>query len=266
MATTTDPKKLAVVTGASSGIGLELAAELGRHDYDLIIVSNDEAELDEARQRLRSECPGLSIESLVSDLATFDGVKALWEKLDVMGRPIDVLAANAGIGFAGPFAETSLDDELRCIDLNVAGQVHLVKRVLNHMLGKGSGRILITASLIALSPGPFMAIYAASKAFLHSFGLAIRNELQKTPVSVTVLMPGATESEFWDRAEMRDTNIGKSKKASPADVAKEAVASLEKGSAYVVPGIANKVRAALTALTPDTALAQANRDQGQKAD
>lgn len=260
------PHTFAVVTGASSGIGLELARELARHDYDLVIVSDDVEELAEARDRIAREFPKVSVESVEADLAERDGVAGLWSRLEAMGRPIDVLAANAGIGFAGPFSETSMDDEQRCIDLNVSSQVQLVKRTVKHMLANESGKILITASLISLSPGPFMAIYAASKAFLHSFGLAIRNELQETPVSVTVLMPGATETEFWDRAQMRDTNVGSSKKQAPEDVAKEAIASLEGQSAYVVPGVANKVRAALTALAPDTILAQANRSQAQKAE
>lgn len=257
--------ELAVVTGASSGIGLELAHELARLGYDLVIVSDDVEQLTGARERLVREHPAVSVESIDVDLAKAGGAADLWSRLEGSGRPIDVLAANAGIGFAGPFSETSLEDEQRCIDLNVSSQVQLLKRTVKHMLANQKGKILVTASLIALSPGPFMAIYAASKAFLHSFGLAIRNELQDTPVDVTVLMPGATETEFWDRAQMRDTNVGKSKKQSAKDVAKEAVASLESDSAYVVPGVANKVRAALTAITPDTILAQGNRTQAQKA-
>ncbi len=255
----------AVVTGASSGIGLELARELARHDYDLAIVSDDAAELEGARERIAGEFGRISVQSIAVDLARRDGVADLWSQLEATGRPIDVLAANAGIGFAGPFSDTSIDDEQRCIDLNVSSQVQLVKRAVRHMLANEKGKILITASLISLSPGPFMAIYAASKAFLHSFGLAIRNELQETQVGVTVLMPGATETEFWDRAQMRDTNVGASRKQAPEDVAKEAIASLESESAYVVPGVANKVRAALTAIAPDTMLAQANRSQAQKA-
>lgn len=257
-------RKLALVTGASSGIGFELARQFARNDHDLIIVADDEMQLSDARRRLESEFPGAAITDIVADLSRREATEDFWQTAVSTGRPIDVLAANAGKGVAGPFAETDLEEEVETIQLNVTSQVVIVKRALAAMLAQGHGKILITSSLIALSPGPRMAIYAATKAFLHSFALAIRDELKDAPITVTALMPGATETDFWERAEMEDTNIGKSRKASAESVAKEGYDALESGSAYVVPGMSNKVRAGLTALTPDTILAWANRDQAKE--
>lgn len=260
-----ETKKFALITGASSGIGFELARQFASHGYDLMICSNDGPQLRDAEHLLRDEFAA-EVSSVEADLRVRAGVDDLWDAYIATGRPLDALVANAGAGVAGCFLDTDLDDELGTIELNVTGQVHLCKLGLRHMKSQGHGGLLLTSSLIALSPGPFMAVYAASKAFLHSFGLAVRNELQDTPLTVTVLMPGATETDFWTRADMENTNIGESDKDSPVDVAREAFAAFEKESAYVVPGYANKVRAGLTALTPDTALAQANRDKAQETD
>ncbi len=257
-------RPLALVTGASSGIGRELARQFGLNGHDVIMAADGREKLEEARMRLQGDVPAARFETLVADLSTREGVDRLYRSLGA--RPIAVLAANAGGGVAGRFSETDLDDELSVIQLNVSGQVHLVKLVLRDMLARGEGRILITSSLVSLSPGPFMAIYAATKAFLRSFGLAIRNELEHAPVTVTVLMPGATETDFFESADMEDTNIAQGAKDDPADVAKEAYEALMKGSAQVVSGTANKLRAAAARITPDTALAQINRDQARSED
>jgi uncharacterized protein len=254
----------ALITGASSGIGFELARQFAGHGYDLMICSNDGPQLRDAERSLREEFT-VGVWAVEADLRLRNGVQELWDAYVATDRPLDALVANAGAGVAGSFLDTDLGDELDTIELNVSGQVHLCKLGLRKMQAQGHGGLLLTSSLIALSPGPFMAIYAASKAFLHSFGLAVRNELRDTPLTVTVLMPGATETDFWKRADMEDTIIGESKKDAPKKVAKEAFDAFRKGSAYVVPGYANKARAGLTALTPDTVLAQANRDKAQEA-
>jgi short-subunit dehydrogenase len=257
-------RPLALVTGASSGIGLELARQFALNGHDVVMAADGADKLEAARTRLTADVPEARFETLVADLATREGVEAVYGL--VAGRPIAVLAANAGAGIAGPFAETDLDLELATIDLNVKGLVLLVKHVLRDMLAAGGGRILITSSLVALSPGPFMAIYAATKAFLRSFGLAIRNELKDQPVSVTILMPGGTDTDFFESAGMEDTQIARSDNDDPADVAREAYEALMKGSSQVVSGTANKLRAAAAHVTPDTALAQINRDQARPVD
>lgn len=261
MSTAQSARPLALVTGASSGIGLELARQFALNGHDVVMAADGRDKLEDARTRLASEVPGGRFETVVVDLSSREGVSRLHDAL--RSRPLAALAANAGGGVAGRFSETDLDEELAAIQLNVSGQVHLVKLVLRDMLARGEGRILITSSLVSLSPGPFMAIYAATKAFLRSFGLAIRNELRDDPVTVTILMPGATDTDFFESADMEDTNIAQGDKDDPSDVAKEAYAALMKGSAQVVSGTANKLRAAAARITPDIALAQINRDQAR---
>ena len=256
-------RPLALVTGASSGIGLELARQFAVNGHDLVIAADHGDKLARAEADIAADAPEAEITTVVVDLATRQGVETLFETCRATGRPLDVLAANAGAGLAGKFAETNLEEELTSIHLNVVNQVHLIKLLLRQMLAQGGGRVLITASLVALSPGPFMAIYAATKAFLRSFGLAIRNELKDDPVTVTVLMPGATATNFWEHANMEDTSIAQGNQDDPADVAKEAYAALMKDSSQVVTGTANKMRAAAANLTPDTLLAEINRGQGQ---
>lgn len=258
-----DTRPLALVTGASSGIGLELARQFATNGHDLIIAADHADKLAQAEASIVADAPEAQIHAVTVDLATRGGVEELYRQCTSAGKPLDVLAANAGAGLAGKFVETDLEDELTSIQLNVVNQVHLVKLVLRDMVARGEGRILITSSLVALSPGPFMAIYAATKAFMRSFGLAIRNELKDEPITVTVLMPGATDTDFWEHANMEDTSIAQGSQDDPADVAKEAYKALMKGSSQVVSGTANKARAAAANLTPDTVLAEINRGQAQ---
>jgi len=260
----TEHRRLALVTGASSGIGLELAREFARRGLDVTICSDDAPQLSQAERALRAEFPQAAIEAVEADLSTRDGVETIWSAVEPHGPRLAVVAANAGAGVAGPFAETDLDDELSMIGLNVLGQVALAKHAVRHFLRHGGGSLLITSSLVAMSPGPFMAIYAATKSFLRSFGLAIREELKDHPVDVTVLMLGATDTDFFERAHMEETSIAKGSKDDPAAVAREAVDALEKGQSWVVSGMANKARAAAAAVTPDTVLAKANRGQASR--
>ena len=256
------PRPLALVTGASSGIGLELAKELARNGHDLVITAEDQAGLAEADRALHELAEGARVEAITVDLADRQGVETLHARIRNLGRPVEVLAANAGVG--GEFArETDLEAELRLIQLNVTSQVHLVKLVVRDMVERGSGRILITSSIASLMPGPFEAVYAASKAFLRSFGEAIRNELKDRGVGVTVLMPGPTETEFFHRAGMDDTKVGQGSKDDPADVAKAAYKALIADQDHVVTGAKNKVQAAATAVLPDTARAALHRKQAE---
>lgn len=253
-----DLRPLAVVTGGSSGIGFELAREFAEHGYDLVICAESMGKLQEAAQALRGLGPGggSQVEPVSADLATWDGVEQLYAALNALGRPVDVLAANAGVGVYGDFArETDLGEELRMVQLNVTSQVHLVKRVAKDMVARDRGQILITSSIAGVLPGPRAAVYAATKAFLRSFGHALRNELSDTGVGVTVLMPGPTETEFFERSGMDEAKVGEMKKDDPAMVAREAFHALEKDRAQVVAGAKTKIQAGMAALMPDTAKA-----------
>ncbi len=231
--TATATRPLAVVTGASSGIGLELARQFGTNGFDLVIAADDEAELASAAQDLRST--GATVEPVPVDLATADGVEELHRRATVGGRPVAALALNAGIGSGGPFHETSLEHELKLVDLNVRGVVQLAKLVVREMVARREGRVLVTSSIASTQPGTYNAVYNASKSFDQSFALALRAELADHGVSVTSLMPGPTESEFFERGNLTDTPLGQtSMKDDAADVARQGFEALMAGRERVV--------------------------------
>ena len=213
-------KPFAVVTGASSGIGLELAKVFAEHGFDLLITAENE-KLDHAERSLAGN--GTDVVALRADLSTAKGVEKLYDRIRKSGRPVDVLAVNAGIGVGGDFARgTDLRQELELIDLNVRSTVHLSKLVIADMVRRGSGRVLFTSSIASTMPGTFQAVYNASKSFVQAFALAIRRELRGSGVSVTSLMPGPTETDFFRRAQMEDTRVGASgQKDHPAEVARQ---------------------------------------------
>lgn len=227
-------RKFAVVTGASSGIGFELARQFAENGFDLLIGAEDEA-IQDAAERLRAFGP--DVQAMRVDLATAEGVDKFFGAIRNQERAVDALALNAGVGVGGDFVrENSLREELNLIALNVTSVVHLAKHVLPGMVAHGSGRVLITSSIAALMPGPFYATYAASKSFLLSFAEALNNELKDSGVTVTALMPGATDTEFFARAHMQDTKAGQSKKDDPALVAKQGFDALMAGEDHVIAG------------------------------
>ena len=250
----TDIRPLAVVTGASSGIGYELARQAAEDGYDLVIAA-DQPSIVEAAQAFRGM--GANVDEVQIDLSTTDGVDRL---LAVVGeRPIDALLANAGVGLGHAFLDQPWDSVRFIIDTNVTGTVYLLHRAGAKMRERGQGRILITGSIAGLMPGTFHAIYNATKAFLDSFSWALRNELENSGVTVTCLMPGATETEFFDRADVRDTKMGQSKKMGPDEVAKIGWRAMLKGEGDVVAGLGNKVQAAGAAITPESVKAEMHR-------
>jgi len=224
--------EFAVVTGASSGIGLSLAKELASRGYDLLICSEGER-LDSAEQDLRSS--GVQVIPVHANLATREGVDELWRAALNAERAIDIVCINAGVGVGGEFAETNLDAELNMVELNCVGLVHLAKHVVKHMLGHRRGRILITSSIAGEMVAPREAVYAATKAFGLSFAHSLRYELRDTGVTVTALQPGPTDTDFFHRAGMDNTEAGtKGKKTSePDDVAKDGIEALLSGKDHV---------------------------------
>jgi short-subunit dehydrogenase len=257
-----DDGRLAVVTGASSGIGYELARVFAEEGFDLLIAAED-AELTRALEQL-SEI-GVRVEAHRVDLATEAGVVELYRHIQNTGRPVDALALNAGIGAGGAFAtETDLADELKLIDLNVRGTVHLCKLVIADMVERDQGRILFTSSIAATMPGAFQAVYNASKSFVQSFALAIRNELKDTGITITSLMPGPTDTEFFERAEMEDTEVGAGEKDDPAEVARQGYDALMAGRERVVAGsFKNKVQVAAGRVLPDGTKAEKHREMAE---
>jgi short-subunit dehydrogenase len=222
----------AVVTGASSGIGLALAQDLAGRGYDLAICSAGER-LQNAAESLRSN--GTEVVEVQADLATRDGVKRFWDEVISLGRDIDVACINAGVGVGGLFAETNLEEELNMVNLNCAGTVQLAKYVVQHMTSRNRGRILFTASIAGEMVAPREAVYAATKAFDLSLAHSIRYELRDTKVTVTALQPGPTDTDFFHRAGMDDTQVGSEgkKESSPADVAKQGIEALLAGKDHV---------------------------------
>jgi short-subunit dehydrogenase len=239
------------VTGASTGIGLELARECAKNKFDLLIAAN-EPEINTAADELRRE--GGAVEPVKADLATLDGVDQLYAKIN--GRRVDALLANAGRGLGNAFLDQDFKDARYVLDTNVTGTIYLIHKVARDMRARRDGRILITGSIAGFMPGSYQAVYNGTKAFLDSFSYALREELKGSNITLTCLMPGATETEFFRRADMMDTKVGTDKKDDPADVAKNGFAAMMKGEGGVVSGLHNKMQAAVAHVMPAERLAK----------
>jgi short-subunit dehydrogenase len=255
--------EFAVVTGASSGIGYELARQFAEHGYDLLIAAED-AGIEATAADLRRDGQN-QVVAVRADLATYEGVERLYAAIRETGRPVAAIAINAGRGLGGDFTrETDLGEELNIIDVNVTSTVHLAKRVLPDMVARDEGRVLFTSSIASMMPGTYQAVYNASKSFVQSFAEALRTELKDTGVTITALMPGPTETNFFNRAEMLDTNVGASKKDDPAVVAKQGFEALMKGKEKVVAGSTKtKVQGAASKVMPDAAKAEMHRKMAE---
>jgi len=247
--TDNDHTGLALITGASSGIGLALAREFATQGFDLIITAEDDR-LEPAAHSLHET--GRAVTAVRVDLTDPKAVESLWFQATALHQPIDVAVLNAGVGVGGAFAETSLERHLALVDLNVRSTVHLAKLLSRDMVATGAGRMLFTASIAASAPGPYHATYAASKAFVHSFAEAIRIELADHGVTVTSLMPGPTDTDFFERAEMEDTAVATGAKDDPDTVARQGFEALMAGKADVVAGaFSNRIQSDLATHLPD---------------
>src|SRR3954463_9452596 len=251
-------RQFAIATGASTGIGLELAKCCARGGFDLLIAA-DEAEIDNAAVEIRKL--GADVDAVQADLSTTEGVDRLIEA--AAGRPIDALLANAGRGLGGAFLDQDFKRARFVLDTNVTGTIYLIHKAGNDMRRHNAGKILITGSIAGFTPGSFQAVYNGTKAFLDSFSFALREELKDTQVTVTCLMPGATETEFFRRAEMMDTAIGTAEKDDPADVANNGFNAMIKGEGDVVSGFKNKVQSAAANVTPAGVLASQHRKMAE---
>jgi len=250
----TNLRPLAIVTGASSGIGLELAKCCTDHGFDLLIAA-DEPKIEDVARELRAS--GASVDALQVDLATQEGVDELYAT--AKGRPIAALLANAGRGLGRAFVDQDFEEVRDVIDTNVTGTLYLIHTVLREMVRRGEGKILITGSIAGFMPGTFQAVYNGTKAMLDSFSYALREELKDSGVTVSCLMPGPTESEFFERADLMDTKVGTEKKQPAAEVAKVGFDAMMSGDAAVIAGWKNKLQATMANVTPNEVLAAQHR-------
>lgn len=247
-------RPLAVVTGASSGIGRALAQQFAEHDFSLIIAAENE-ELDDAARELRALS---EVEAVRVDLATREGVEQLWGAIKKDGRPVSALALNAGVGLGNRFVDQELSDILRLVELNVVSTVHLARLVIGEMVQRNEGKVLVTSSIASMSPGPYQALYNAGKSFEQSFA----DELKDTGVTVTALMPGPTETEFFERAGITDTKLGSGDKADAGEVARVGFEALMAGEGKVVAGdLKTKAEALGMRVLPDAVKAMMHRKQ-----
>ncbi len=249
---------MAIVTGASSGIGFELAKLCAEGGMDLLICA-DEPSIHEAGKLL--EKAGTRVEAVQADLASMEGVDKLCSALQ--GRPVSALLANAGRGLGHAFLDQDFAQIVRVIDTNVTGTLYLIHKIGRDMRARGQGRILITGSIAGFMPGTYQAVYNGTKALLDSFSFALRAELKDSGVTVTCLMPGATETEFFERADMMDTKVGVEKKQPADEVAKLGYDAMMRGEGDVIAGWNNKLRAAIANVTPNELLAEQHRKMAE---
>jgi short-subunit dehydrogenase len=251
-------RPLAVVTGASAGIGYELARICAEEGHDLVVAA-DQPKIQEAAHEFRSL--GVEVEAVQADLATLEGVDKLVTAL--RGRPVAALLANAGHGLGGAFLDQDFGQVRHVVDTNITGTLYLIQKVGREMRARREGRILITGSIAGFLPGTYQAVYNGTKAFIDSFAFALRHELNDSGVTVTCLMPGATETDFFERADMMDTKVGTSKKDSAADVARTGYDAMMKGQGDVVTGWQNKLKTAIASITPAGILAEQHRKEAE---
>ena len=251
-------RPFAIVTGASTGIGLELAKCCAREGFDLLIAA-DEPQIEAAAADIRTR--GASVDAVQADLSTIEGVDKLYAAMQ--GRGVDALLANAGHGLGHGFLDQHFQRARHVIDTNITGTVYLIHRVGNDMRRRNAGRILITGSIAGFIPGSFQAVYNGTKAFLNSFSFALREELRDTNITVTCLMPGATETNFFERADMMDTSVGVANKDDAAEVAKAGFDAMMRGEGDIVTGIKNKIQSAAANILPAGLLAKQHRKQAE---
>jgi len=250
-------RKLAVVTGASSGIGLEIAKLAGKDGYDLIVAAD--TPFVEAGPALKDL--GANVEQVEGDLATQNGLDQLLQRIG--DRPVEVLVANAGHGLGHGFLDQSPAEWQHVINTNITGTLLLIQPIVRRMVQRGEGKVLITGSIAGHLAGSFQAVYNGSKAFIDSFAAALNEEIRDSGVTVTCLKPGATETNFFHRAELDDTKVGQAKKDDPADVAKAGWEAMQKGEPAVIYGLKNKMQVAAAGMMTDATTAKLHRAQAE---
>jgi len=258
-------RHFALITGASSGIGYELAKRFAKDHFNLVIVGREEASLQRAAVVFKEQ--GIEVIIITADLFEPNAATDLYDQIKTKNIQIDVLVNNAGQGVYGKFADTDLNKELDIIQLNIASLVTLTKLYVREMVARGSGRILNVASIAGKIPGPYQAVYHGTKAFVHSFSEAVRAEIKDTPVTITSLLPGPTDTDFFNKADMLDSKaVQEGELADPADVAKDGYEAMIAGKDMVISGLKNKLQVAVGNIMPDSMLAEQTGKQQEPVD
>jgi hypothetical protein len=254
-----------LITGATQGIGYELAKLFAKDSYNLVIVARHQQELDQKAAELRQH--GIEVVPIAKDLFNRSEAMELFEELIRRGIQIDILVNNAGQGVYGLFKDNELERELEIIDLNIAATVILTKHIVRQMIERNSGKILNLASIASKTPGPWQAVYHGTKAFMLSFSESLRSELKDTEITVTALLPGATDTDFFNKADMNDSKIVQEQDLSdPADVAKDGYEALMSGKDKIVSGMKNKIMVGMSNIMPDTMVAEQMKKMQEPAD
>ena len=255
--------KYALITGATSGIGYELAKLFAKDNYNLIIVSRNQQQLDVTAKELREN--GIDVITFAKDLFNRNEVFSLCEDVKLTGIQVDVLVNDAGQGAYGLFQDNDIERELKIIDLNIGALTILTKHFLKEMVARNDGKILNLASIASETPGPWQAVYHGTKAYVLSLTEAIREEVKDTNITVTALLPGATDTDFFNKAGMQNAKIVQDKESlsNPADVAKDGYDALMSGDDKIISGFKNKVMVGMSHITPDTVVAH-NMNEMQK--
>jgi short-subunit dehydrogenase len=250
------PPKYALITGATSGIGYELAKLFAADGYNLIIVARTVADLERTAAEFSSQY-NVNVTTIAKDLFEREAPFDLYDEIRQQGIIIDVLVNDAAQGLFGKFVETDLQKELDMLQLNIGAYLILTKLYLREMITRGDGKILNVASIASKVPGPYQSVYHGTKAFIHSFTEAIRAEIDGSGVTVTSLLPGATDTDFFRKAHMEESRILEQDLADPAKVAKDGFEALMKGDDMVISGLKNKAQIAASNITPDNLVAKA---------
>lgn len=250
----------AIITGASTGIGFELATLAAKNGYDILVVANEPL-INAAANDF--EQFGTQVIAVEADLSTIEGVDRLLDAAE--GRRIDLLCANAGHGLGHAFLDQEVKDWRMVVDTNITGTAYLLQKVLKPMVARNEGKVLVTGSIAGYIPGAFQAVYNGTKAFVDSFVAALQNEIKDADgVTLTNLMPGPVDTEFFARGDMLDTDVGSDpKKSDPADVAKDGWDALMAGKASIVSGWKNKLQSAVANITPNAILAEQHRKMAE---
>lgn len=259
-------QKHALITGGTNGIGLELARLFAKDGYNLVLVARDQNELERTARELQQEHK-VFVYTIAKDLIEHNAPFEIYDEVKNKGILIDVLVNNAGQGEYGEFINTDIQRELDIIQLNIGAYVILTKSFLKDMVTRNEGKILNVGSVAGEMPGPWQSVYHGTKAFIHSWSEGIRNELKDTNVAVTILLPGATDTDFFAKASMEESKIyQEGSLADPVKVAKDGYDALMKGDDKIISGMKNKAMVGVSHVMPDPMVAETMRKQQEPAD